>query len=134
LSGSPEQTAAAARELLSRRQARKSIGSYIDYLALGFAPALHHRLVLGELERVECGETARLMLLLPPGAGKSSYASVVFPAWYLGRNPANSIIAASHTQELAERFGRRVRNTFASLEHRNVFGISIAADSGAAGR
>jgi predicted phage terminase large subunit-like protein len=134
LSGSPDQTGAAAQELLSRRLARASVERYIDYLALGFAPAHHHRLLLAELERVERGETERLMLLLPPGAGKSSYASVVFPAWYLGRNPTSSIIAASHTQELAERFGRRVRNTFASLEHRNVFGVSIAADSGAAGR
>jgi predicted phage terminase large subunit-like protein len=59
---------------------------------------------------------------------------MVYPAWFLGRNPQQSVIAASHTQELAERFGRRVRNLYASMEHRSVFGVGIAADSGAAGR
>ena len=29
---------------------------------------------------------------------------------------------------MAERFGRRVRNLVASMEHRNVFGVGIAAD------
>ena len=76
----------------------------------------------------------RLMVCLPPGAGRVTYVSMVFPAWFLGRNPKKSIIAASHTQELAERFGRRVRNIYASPAHRNVFGVSVAADSGAAGR
>ena len=64
-----------------------------------------------ELEAVERGECSRLMLCLPPGAGKNSYTSMVYPAWYLGRNPTHSVIAASHTAELAERFGRRVRNS-----------------------
>jgi predicted phage terminase large subunit-like protein len=134
LSGFPDQTAAAARELLNRRQARASVERYIEYCELGFAPALHHRLLLRELEAVERGECQRLLVCMPPGAGKSQYCSMTFPAWYLGRNPTHSIIAASHTQELAERFGRRVRNLYASMEHRNVFGVSIAPDSGAAGR
>jgi hypothetical protein len=74
------------------------------------------------------------MLCLPPGSAKSNYASIEFPGWYLGRNPANAIIAASHTQELAERFGRRVRNIVASPEFGRVFGIGLAQDSQAAGR
>src|SRR5262245_16565954 len=46
LSGSPDQTKAAAQELLSRRQARASSERYIAYCELGFTPALHHRLIL----------------------------------------------------------------------------------------
>jgi hypothetical protein len=65
------------------------------------------------LEEVERGECPRLMLFLPPGAGKSIYASQIFPSWFLGRHPEASIIAASHTAELAERFGRRFR----TLDH-----------------
>jgi hypothetical protein len=45
-----------------------------------------------------------------PRHGKSLTASCVFPAWYLGRNPKRSVIAASYGAELAEDFGRRVRN------------------------
>lgn len=74
------------------------------------------------------------MVCMPPGSAKSSYTSIVFPPYYLGRSPQKSIIAASHTQELAERFGRRVRNLYASQLHRNVFEVGVAEDAQAAGR
>lgn len=117
-----------------RRTARKTLAAYIDYLDLGIKPASHHKLLLGALELVERGECPRLMVCMPPGSAKSTYASIVFPAWYLGKSPERSVIAASHTQELAERFGRRVRNIFAGAEHGNVFGVGVAEDSQAAGR
>jgi predicted phage terminase large subunit-like protein len=134
LNGLPDQAAAAAQELLSRRQARTSLTSYLAYLDLAFAPAAHHRLMIRHLEDAERGTCTKLMLFLPPGSGKSFYASQLFPAWYIGRNPDHSIIAASHTQDLADRFGRRVRNLVASEAHRNVFGVGVAADRQAAGQ
>lgn len=88
--------------------------------------------MLAELERVASGEVSRLMLFLPPGSAKSTYASILFPPWFLAANPAASIIAASHTAELAERFGRRVRNLIAG--HTLTLGLSLAADAHAAGR
>jgi predicted phage terminase large subunit-like protein len=72
------------------------------------------------------------MVFMPPGSAKSTYTSVLYPPYLLAQNPALTIIAASHTVELAERFGRRVRNLIA--EHANVLGLSLAADSQAAGR
>ena len=119
---------------MNRRQARAGLARYIDYLELGLVPARHHVLLLEALEAVERGECPRLMVCMPPGSAKSTYVSQIFPAYYLGRHPERSIIAASHTQELAERFGRRVRNIYAGVEHRNVFGVGIADDSQAAGR
>src|SRR6516164_2754433 len=68
------------------------------------------------------------MVYMPPGSTKSTYESVIFPAWCLGRQPERSVIAASHTEELAQRFGRRVRNLVASEAHRNVFAAGVAAD------
>lgn len=121
-------------ELLARKKAQEEIRPFIDYLDLGFKPAAHHVLLLDALEKVERGEIERLMVCMPPGSAKSTYTSVVFPSWFLGRNPKLSVIAASHTQELAERFGRRVRNLVAAKEFGNVFGISVADDSASAGR
>jgi len=114
-----------AEELLARRRARESLIDYVRYLDLGFEPAAHHRLIIHELEAVERGECPRLMIFCPPGSAKSTYASVLFPAWYLGRRPQGSIIAASHTEELADRFGRRVRNLVASEAHRTISGVAI---------
>lgn len=120
---------AARREL-----ARRSIECWIDYRQAGYRPAAHHKLLIQKLEAVERGEIERLMVFMPPGSAKSTYTSVEFPAWFLGRHPEKSIIAASHTQELVERFGRRVRNIVATDEFAEVFECGVAEDSAAAGR
>src|SRR5512139_1561728 len=121
-------------ELIARVSARESLASWIKYRDVGITPALHHELIIRELESVERGEVTRLMLALPPGSAKSTYTSVEFPPWFIGRNPKASIIAASHTLDLAERFGRKARNVVASREFKNVFEFGIAEDSQAAGK
>lgn len=132
------QTSSRVKPLLAeidrRLKAQASLIEWIGYRQAVYAPASHHRLLIDRLEAVERGDIERLMVCMPPGSAKSTYCSVEFPAWYLGRNPKNSVIAASHTQELAERFGRRVRNIVASGEHAAVFGNGVAEDSAAAGR
>ncbi len=122
------------QELERRLQAKESLPKFIEYLETGFELAAHHRLICKELEALERGETKNLMLTMPPGSAKSTYGSTLFPSWFLGRNPKLSVIAASHTQDLADRFGRRVRNIVASNEFRNVFDFGVAEDSAAAGR
>ena len=72
------------------------------------------------------------MVYAPPGSAKSSYVSVLLPSWYIAANPKNSILAASHTVTLAEKWGRRVRNTV--QEFGLTLGVKLAADSHAAGR
>ena len=120
--------------MLARKEAQTSLARFIEYRDAGIIPAKHHLLLIDALEAVERGEIERLMVCMPPGSAKSTYTSVEFPAWFLGRNPALSVIAASHTQELAERFGRRVRNIVAAEEFQKVFGFSVADDSASAGR
>lgn len=120
----------AARELLRRRAIRRSLPEWVA--ENGFIPARHHKLMLEKLAKVASGETKRLALFLPPGSAKSTYASVLFPPWYLAQQPSHCVIAASHTAELAERFGRRVRNLVA--EHGRKLGVELSPDSTAAGR
>ncbi len=124
----------AAAELLARRMARKNLASFTKYLSLGFDPARHHELLIEKLEAVESGKIKRLMVFMPPGSAKSTYASILFPAWFLGRNSSKSVLASSHTTELAERFGRRVRNILSDKPYKNVFDTRLAQDSQAAGR
>jgi predicted phage terminase large subunit-like protein len=78
------------------------------------------------------GDIRRLAIFMPPGAAKSTYASILFPAWFLARYPQSNILAASHTVELAERFGRKVRNLIS--EHSLELGVQLAEHSQAAGR
>ena len=120
--------------LLQRRAIRASLNDWCVHAlaAQCLAPERHHRLLLSRLEAVERGEVRRLMVLMPPGSAKSTYASTLFPAWYMARNPSHAVIAASHTAELAERFGRRVRNTVA--DHSETLGVALSPDNQAAGR
>ena len=89
-------------------------------------PALHHRLIIKKLAAVERGEIKRLMLFMPPGSAKSTYASILFPAWFLGRNPRKSVIGGSHTGDLAETFGRKARAVVDSRAFRDIFGFGLS--------
>lgn len=134
MQNSPQRLLDLEREIQRRLKAQTGLAPFIEYRDAGYKPAKHHRLLIEHLEAVERGEIERLMVCMPPGSAKSTYASVEFPAWFIGRNPKLSVIAASHTQELAERFGRRVRNIVASAEFDRVFGTGVADDSASAGR
>ena len=119
--------------LLARKQRRAVRRSLVEWArAAGFEPARHHRLLIRKLEDLERGAIMRLMVTMPPGSAKSTYASVLFPAWFLSRNRSGNIVAASHTTELAEKFGRRVRNLV--IEHGLMLDIVLSEDSKAAGR
>ena len=59
----------------------------------GQVPARHHRLLIAELDRLSRGAIDRLMVLMPPGSAKSTYASLLFPAWWFTQHPTSSVIA-----------------------------------------
>ena len=124
--------ATVARELLRRVAVRRNLAQWSTTVLepAGLTPARHHLLLLDRLEAIERGDIERLIVLMPPGSAKSTYVSTLFPPWYLARHPDHAIIAASHTAELAERFGRRVRNLI--NEHSATLGISLAPDIQAA--
>jgi predicted phage terminase large subunit-like protein len=77
------------------------------------------------------GETLNLAVFMPPGSAKSTYSSVLFPPWLLA-NANWNVLAASHTIDLARRWGRRVRNLV--IEHESDLRIRLADDSQAAER
>ena len=101
----------------------------------GYGPAPHHLMISAALRRVAQGHCKRLMIFMPPRHGKSMLASEFFPAWYLGRNPAHQVIAATYAQGLADDFGRKVRNIVASDLYQQVFpSCVLSGDSQAANR
>jgi predicted phage terminase large subunit-like protein len=120
-----------AAEIVLRR--RRIQGDLVEWCReIGMEPSRHHRLIIQALERVAQKQLRRVAIFAPPGSAKSSYVSVAFPPYYLARHKKASIIAASHTAELGEHWGRRVRNTIA--EHRATLDIDINPDVKAAAR
>lgn len=109
--------------------------SYAAYQWPGYRDAKHHRLIARHLEAVERGEITRLMITMPPRHGKSMLASEFFPAWYLGRNPDHYVVTATYAQELADDFGRKVKNQIEDAGYQAIFpGVSLADDSKSAKR
>lgn len=120
----------AAKELLRRRQARRSLTEFAR--ASGYEPAPHHKLLIAELEALERGDTDTLLVFMPPGSAKSTYVNFLFPAWFVARNPTLNVITASHSSELAERWGRKTRNLL--MESTTLMNVALSDDSTAAYR
>lgn len=109
--------------------------AYAAYQWPGYKDAHHHRLIARHLEAVERGEIKRLMITMPPRHGKSMLASEFFPAWYIGRNPDHYVVTATYAQELADDFGRKVKNQIEDEAYKAIFpGVSLADDSKSAKR
>jgi predicted phage terminase large subunit-like protein len=120
---------------LEAKAARKSLLAFTEYTNPLYRRAQHHEQIAAKLEAVERGEIDRLMIFMPPRHGKSELASKRFPAWCLGRDPKRQIIAASYNSDLANDFGRNVRNLVAEPEFSHVFpDVTLASDSQAANR
>lgn len=125
----------AARELLRRRKARRSLIPFTEYSLPKYRAAAHHDMIAAKLEAVATGEVDRLMVNMPPRHGKSELASRRFPAWLLGINPEIEIVVASYNADKAREFGYEVRDIVRSPEYRALFpGVALKEDSRAADR
>jgi predicted phage terminase large subunit-like protein len=90
----------------------------------------HHYAIADVLQRVAAGEIKRLMIFAPPRHGKSVLTSEFFPPWFLGNNPDKYIIHATYAQELAEDFGRKIRNQMQDQLFSSIFPrCKLSADS-----
>lgn len=125
----------AAHNLTAEDFAFSRLISYAAYQWPGYKDAAHHRLIARHLEMVERGEITRLMITMPPRHGKSMLASEFFPAWYMGRNPDHYVVTATYAQELADDFGRKVKNQIEDAAFQAIFpGVGLADDSKSAKR
>jgi predicted phage terminase large subunit-like protein len=109
--------------------------TFVKTLWPEFIAGKHHKIISEKLEAVANGELKRLIVNMPPRHTKSEFASFLFPAWMVGRNPAMKIIQATHTTELAVGFGRKVKNLIEREDYAEIFPESkLAGDSKASGR
>ena len=95
----------------------------------------HHRILADQLMALEDGSKDRVCVNIPPRHGKSQLVSILYPAWFLGRNPGKKVMMVSHTTDLAVDFGRKVRNLIATESYNEIFPeVALAVDSKSAGR
>ena len=119
------QEAAAQRELALRALARKHMLPFVERFDSNYQAGWVHKDICQRLEQfsedVANRKSPRLMLFMPPRHGKSTLASVAFPAWHLGRNPEHEFISCSYSGSLAMSFSRKVRHQLREPNYKNVF-------------
>ena len=99
-----------------------------------FIEGAHHRIIAQKFNDLANKKINRLIVNMPPRHTKSEFASFLLPAWMVGRNPKLKIIQATHTGELAVRFGRKAKTLIDSEEYSKIFDTTLREDSQAAGR
>ncbi len=74
----------------------------------------YHRVICRALEAVGRGEIRRFACTIPPGMGKSSLFSVLWPVWQWTQKPGHRFLCGSHDKALAVRDTLRARLVIAS--------------------
>ena len=119
----------------SSDRARADFMAYTKTVWPEFIEGNHHKVMAQKFNGLATGKIKRLIVNMPPRHTKSEFASYLLPSWLMGLNPKLKIIQATHTGELAVRFGRKVRNLMNSNEYSLVFpDVKLRQDSSAAGR
>ena len=109
--------------------------AFCKHMQKDYKVGRHHRLLANMLMDIEQGNKDRICVNIPPRHGKSQLVSIMFPAWFLGRNPTKKVMMVSHTTDLAVDFGRKVRNLIATEDYKQIFPtVELAVDSKSAGR
>jgi hypothetical protein len=69
-------------------------------------PAAHHEVWVELLSDTRLN---RLLIIAPPGHAKSTWCTVIYPAWLIGRQPRSNILLVSATAAQAKLFSAGVR-------------------------
>ena len=81
----------------------------------------HVDLVSDYLEACTRREIKRLIINIPPRSLKSVSVSIAWPAWLLGKNPSERIVAGSYTDRLALKHSVDCRLVIQSEWYRRIF-------------
>ena len=117
-----------------QNKAQDDFLSFVKTVWPEFIEGAHHRHIAKKFNDLASGKITRLIVNMPPRHTKSEFASFLLPAWMVGRQPKLKIIQATHTGELAIRFGRKAKHLIDSEEYAKIFKTTLQEDSKAAGR
>ena len=120
---------AKADQLKLKKRVTGDFLEFIKYIWPEFIGGHHHKIISEKFNKIASGKSKRLIVNMPPRHTKSEFASNYLPAWMIGKNPKLKIIQATHTAELAIRFGRKAKHVIDSPEYQEIFETSLQEDS-----
>lgn len=114
------------RETILRALASKSLLAFIQCINSVYQVSQFHTDLASQLQSVlpnpsNPSPSRRLIIQAPCRHGKSELSSRALPAWYLGNRPDHEVVICTHTQELADDFGRWCRRAFQSPRFASIF-------------
>lgn len=116
---------AADKGQIARSLAVSNMAAFVAYTCQGYKMGWVHAEICRELDvflqKVIEKKSPRLIVAMPPRHGKSELASRRFPAYVFGRHPDMSIIATSHTADLAASMNRDVQRIIDGDEYKSLF-------------
>jgi predicted phage terminase large subunit-like protein len=101
--------------------------AFVDYVfgllrpGIPFKPNWHIDAMAHKVSQVASGDVKRLIITVPPRNLKSIIASVALPAWYLGHNPSERVVAVSYSAELAKTHSNDFRRVVTDPVYQAVF-------------
>ena len=137
----PPSVAEAAQFLLSLRAAQESFLSFVQFWYPNYELAEFQVDLINTLDALEKdtllndeGEVVdNLLITMPPRFAKSTFATVMFPSYYMARDPARFVMSCSYNSTLATDFGRQVRTIVEDPRMAQVFpNLGLSKESRAA--
>lgn len=116
-------------ELARRELAKRDLLPFIQYMRPDYMAGWFHTALCDVAdafnEATLRGGCPRIICSVAPRVGKSMALSEYLPAYILGKNPKAEIIAATYNQELANNFGRKVRDILQNPSYQDLYDVQM---------
>ena len=100
-----------AKYLLKLRDAQEGFKGFVQLMYPDWELADFQLELIDALDKLEKDELGvnNLLITMPPRHAKSTFGTVLFPSYFMARNPHRYIMSCSYNSQLATDFGRQVR-------------------------
>ena len=127
--------AQAAKYLLTLRNAQDGFLGFVNLMSPDWELPGFQLELIDALDRLEKGTLGcnNLLITMPPRHAKSTFATILFPAYFIAQNPARAVMSSSYNSQLAVDFGRQVKSIVEEKKLTQAFpDFSLRMDSRAA--
>jgi len=128
MTGLPSSTLDKYGELLRNDFVAFAHRAYLELHQREFEASWHIEVLAAKLEAVRRGEIKRLIINLPPRNLKSFLGSIVFPAYFLGHNPASEVLCTSYGEFPVKSQAVECRNLMLSPFYQALFETRLSED------
>lgn len=111
----------------TQERCAESLATYGQYV-FGYEPQPHHQLWCDTIQKIinrEIPQT-KALFLAPPNTAKSSWISIINPAWYLGKYPTHNVLFLTSSDPNAQTFNLALQTNLGDNDrHSAVFSSAL---------